>query len=100
MQSVPLCVCFSKPGFFLNDPRLTVRFDGHVIYEGSFLSGFETTFPVAPGTPSLAVKLTTSLFSREKQYSIAIEAASGYRAQLEYSRLWGNFKSAPRLTRC
>jgi hypothetical protein len=99
VHAVPLTVSFAKPGFFLNDPRLTVWFNGHVIYDGSFLSGFETTFEVPPGRHALAVRLTTPLFNREKQYVLAIDPANGYRALLEYSRLWGNFTSAPRITR-
>jgi hypothetical protein len=94
---IPLTITFPSPGFFLNDPRLTVWFDGHVVYDGSFVSGFETTFPVLPGAHALALRLTTPLFNREKQYPIAIQPANGYQVLLEYSRFWGNFSGAPRI---
>ncbi len=31
--------------------------------------------------------------------SAAIQQANGYRALLEYSRLWGNFTGRPKITR-
>jgi hypothetical protein len=94
---IPLTIAFASPGFFLNDPRLSVWFDGHVIYDGSFVSGFETAFSAAPGNHLLAVRLTTPLFNREKQYPLAIQPANGVHVLLEYSRFWGNFTGSPRI---
>ena len=96
---IALTVAFPKPGFFLDDCRLTVWLNGHPIYDGSFRSGFETTFPVQPGTHALGVRLTTPIFNREKNYAVTVDVANGYRVELEYSRLWGNFTGSPRITR-
>ena len=99
MNGIPLTITFPAPGFFLNDSRLSVWFDGHPIYDGSFLAGFETSFPVFSGTHTLALRLTTPVFNREKQYPIVVEPANGYRIVLDYSRFWGNFTGAPQITR-
>ena len=98
MAGIPLTLSFPKPGFFINDPRLTVWFNGHPVYDGSFLAGFETTFEVLPGTHSIVVQITTGLIDRRKQYSVPVAQANGYLVQLSYSRFWGNFSGAPRIT--
>ena len=38
-----LRVHFDSPGFFLNDPRVTVRVGDRTIYDGSFKSGFDVS---------------------------------------------------------
>ena len=89
-------IVFPSPGFFINDPRLTVLVNGWCAYDASFKSGFDVRFPVVPG-PHLVMTRLDALVSREKRYSVV--ATHGYAVEvwLEYSRFWGNLTDAPRI---
>jgi hypothetical protein len=98
MSAFSLRVVFEKPGYFLNDPRMTVKLDGRTLHDGSMLSGFDRSEKVAPGHHVLETAIHVGLFSRKRRYVFVIGGEGHYRepaarfvARLEYSRLWGNF---------
>jgi hypothetical protein len=90
---------FPPPGFFLNDPRLTVALDGRTVYDGSFKSGFDVEAEVQPGALTLetAVAMGPGM-ARKQRIPIDLTPEAGYRdtpavaVRLEYSRFFGNFK--------
>ena len=87
-----LTLRFPPPGFFLADARTIVRLDGTVIYDGSFKSGFEVTVPLSPGPHTLDTVIAMGRLQRTRQYPLTIEPGQSVRAELVYSRFWGNFK--------
>jgi hypothetical protein len=89
-------IVFPSPGFFINDPRLTVLVNGWCAYDASFKSGFDVRFPVTPG-PYLIVTRINALVSREKRYTVIAHEAHAVEIWLEYSRFWGNLTGTPRI---
>ncbi|MGF1468561.1 MAG: hypothetical protein ACFCGT_20755 [Sandaracinaceae bacterium] len=97
-----LRVRFDPPGVFVNDPRLTVRLDDRVVFEGSFRRGFLVSKSVVPGPHVIEtqIQLGPSL-ARTRRYRFDVEGQPppGYRgsspsleARLAYSRFTGNFR--------
>lgn len=92
-----LRIRMDDPGWFLNSPRLVVRCDGAVVYDGSFRGGFVASIDVAPGPHTIETAIELGGLARTKRYAIDMpsedyrEPTSGLEARLEYSRLWGNF---------
>jgi hypothetical protein len=92
MQTPPgawMRIVFPSPGFFLNDPRLTVHVNGWCAYDGSFKTGFDVRFPVAPAHYLLIAQLHT-LVPREKRFPVVAHPGHAVEVWLEYSRFWGN----------
>jgi hypothetical protein len=79
-----------KPGFFLNDVRVKMLLDGAPVYDGSFTSGFDVTFPAAAGNHRLESVIELGIAQRRRQWDVVVPAA-GCDVQVEYSRFWGNF---------
>ena len=86
-----LRVRFDKPGFFIGDVRLTIRLDGAVVYDGSFLSGVDVAFEIAPGPHRLETRIDLGGIGRSRAYDLVLHAPGHWVATLEYSRFWGNF---------
>jgi len=89
-------IALPPPGFFLNDPHITVTVNHWPAYAGGFRSGFDVRFPVVPG-PYLVIATLHAVVTREKRYPVT--AAAGYAVEvwLDYSRTWGNFTGTPRI---
>lgn len=91
-----LRVHFDSPGFFLNDPRVTVRVGDRTIYDGSFKSGFDVSVEL-PGRHVLETAIDVAGLSRKQKIELPLDNTGGYRdvpevhAKLSYSRFWGNF---------
>lgn len=103
-QPTLIRIFFVNPGFFLADGRLEVRLGEQVVYDGSFLSGFDQQLAVAPGPHTLTTTVLLGPLSRNKRYTLDVPPAEPRQepilhAQLRYSRFWGNFKSKLRLFR-
>jgi hypothetical protein len=94
-----LRVHFDPPGFFLNDPRLSVRLADRTLYEGSFKSGFDVSVDVPAGRHVLetAIHAPMGAGKRTQRIELGLCPEGGYRdvarvhAKLTYSRMWGNF---------
>ena len=106
MSSTTLRVVFERPGWFTNDPRVTVMLDERALHEGSFLSGFDTTVEIACGAHVLSTAIHLGALRRTREYAFVLADESGYRdrparhvARLAYSRFWGNFARKLDLTR-
>jgi hypothetical protein len=90
-------IVFPAPGFFINDPRLTVLVNGWCAYDASFKSGFDVRFPVVPGPCLVMTRLDAGLVAREKRYNVVAQHGYAVEVWLEYSRFWGNLSDAPRI---
>lgn len=92
-----LRVHFDAPGFFLNDPRVRVRVDNRVLYDGSFKDGFDVSVSVAPGRHVLETAIRNGMAETKQRIELPLDESSGYRevpevhAKLTYSRISGNF---------
>jgi hypothetical protein len=94
-----LRVRFPAPGWFLNDPRLTVRLGDRTLYDGSFKRGFDVSVEVEPGDHLLetAIHAPVGNGARRQRIALPLHDGGGYRdvpevhAELSYSRLTGNF---------
>ncbi|MEZ4340196.1 MAG: hypothetical protein R3B82_26535 [Sandaracinaceae bacterium] len=99
-----LRVHFDPPGFFLNDPRLSVRLGDRTLYEGSFKSGFDVSVEIPPGRHRLETAIDVAGLARKQTIELPLEESGGYRdvpevhAQLAYSRFWGNFEKRASLS--
>lgn len=94
-EGVLLTLRFDKPGFFVNDARVTVDLNGERIYDGSFLSGFEVSRSVLPGEHWADFAIESGPLRRTRRYRIAVPSSRGLVATVRYSRMWGNFKKQP-----
>ena len=94
-----LRIRFDKPGFFINDPRVEVDFDGVRIYEGSFMSGFDRTVTTSAGHHELVTRITVGPVMRPKRWTFELDEAPRFTITLRYSRFWGNFTRKLDLTR-
>lgn len=99
-------VRFDCPGFFLNDPRLVVRFDEQVVHDGSFKGGVRAPVEVEPGQHMIETAIYVGSLPRTKRIPVWLDAdlgsgeyreAAGVEVVLSYSRLWGNFASKAQL---
>jgi hypothetical protein len=52
---------------------------------------------VAPGYHQLTVHIAMSGITRNRVYPINVAPGRTYSVLLEYSRLWGNFASSPKI---
>lgn len=92
-----LRVHFDAPGFFLNDPRVTVRVGDRTLYDGSFKRGFDVQVELPPGRHVLETAIDIAGVARKQRIELPLDTPGGYRdaaevhAKLRYSRLWGNF---------
>lgn len=94
-----LRVHFEPPGFFLNDPRLSVRLAGRVLYDGNFKCGFDVTVNVPAGKHVLETEIHGPLGGSgvTQRIELSLDADGGYRdvpevhAKLTYNRVRGNF---------
>lgn len=99
-----LRVHFDAPGFFLNDPRLTIRLGDRTLYDGSFKEGFDVSLEVPPGRHVLETAIDVAGLARRQQIELPLDAEGGYRdvpevhAKLGYSRFWGNFEKRASLS--
>lgn len=82
---------FPPPGFFIADARVTLHFDGNVVYDGGLKSGFELELPVSPGRHTLTTTIDLELVQRRREYTIDMSAGQATSLVLRYSRFWGNF---------
>ena len=98
-QALPpnLRITIPPPGFFIVDVRLVIAIDGYPVYDGSFKHGVDLAFPVAPGRHQITVQIDMGGISRNRAYPIDVVPGRGYSLLLEYSRLWGNFASKPKI---
>jgi hypothetical protein len=100
MHSAPpaawMRIALPSPGFFLNDPRISITVNGWTAYAGSFRSGFDVRFPVVPG-PYLIIATLHAIVTRDKRYSVTAAPGHAVEVWLDYSRIWGNFTDAPRI---
>lgn len=98
-MSIRLQVRFDDPGFFVNDPRITVRVDGQLIHDGSFRGGFVASAPIETTQPIIETTIEIGPLSRSKRIAVQLEVPRGeqgevvWEARLKYSRFWGNFSS-------
>lgn len=92
-----LRITWPRPGFFLNDCRFVILLDRYVVYDGSFLSGMDMTFPVQSGWHTVDTQIHLGPITRSKNYSVEVPPGRGVTLLLEYSRLWGNFVSKPKI---
>ncbi len=90
-----LRIIFPKPGFFLNDPRVTLAINGRAAGEHSFLAGLDWWTPMPPGFHYVELSIT-ALVTRSRMYSIEVRAGHSTEVLVEYSRMWGSFGSAPK----
>ena len=97
-NGIPITIFFEKHGFFLTDSQISVWFDDTPCFVGSFMNGFETTLSISPGTHMVKTVIQLGAIQRTKHFTVVIEPANGYRIGLEYSRFWGNFKGALRVS--
>jgi hypothetical protein len=97
-EGVLLTVTFPRPGFFINDARVTVELNGQQWFDGSFLNGFEGSTAVQPGNHVLDLAIEFGPLRRKRRYTIPVPPARGLTVALAYSRLWGNFTKKPLLT--
>lgn len=87
---------FDKPGFFANDPRVTVEIGDFVLYDGSFRDGFDVSLELPPGDHRVRTAIYVAGLARRQDIALPL-ASRGYRdaaaveAKLKYSRIWGNF---------
>lgn len=88
-------ISFPPPGFFVNDPHVTIHVNGWCAYTGSFRSGFDVRFPVVPGLLTVTTRIDVLGIGRNKVYSITAAHGQAVEVALEYSRMWGNFTGAP-----
>jgi hypothetical protein len=88
-------IVFAPPGFFLNDPLLTIHVNGWQAYAGSFARGLDVRFPVVPGPLAVRTRIEVLGIGRDKTYAAMAVHGHALEMVLEYSRLWGNFTSVP-----
>ncbi|MFK7991747.1 MAG: hypothetical protein AB8I08_37365 [Sandaracinaceae bacterium] len=87
---------FDKPGFFLNDPRVTVEVGERVLYDGSLGEGFDVSVELPPGEHQVRTAILIGSLARRQDIALPL-GGPGYRdaaaveAKLSYSRFWGNF---------
>jgi len=92
-----LRVHFDAPGFFLNDPRVSLRIGERVLYYGSFKSGFDVSIELQPGQHTLRTAIGIGALERKQEIALPLGEGGGYRgvpevhARLTYSRIFGNF---------
>lgn len=99
MSAANLTVAFVKPGWFMIDVAMSVVLDrDKLIYQGSFLAGFEVTGRVELGAHTLETIIDVGAFKRRRAYAFTLESLPDYRSSLPsyridlcYSRFWGNF---------
>lgn len=89
----------SKPGFFLDDPRLIVRLDSVDVYDGNFKSGVHVWRGVAPGSHNVATRIESMGLSRSREYAATVAPDTDLTVTLRHSRSWGNFSRRPELPR-
>jgi hypothetical protein len=89
-------IVFPPPGFFLNDPRVTIHVNGWCAYAGGFVSGIDVKFPVVPGPLTVTTRIEVLGMGREKVYSAMAVHGHALELMLEYSRMWGNFTGTPK----
>ncbi len=97
-EGVLLTVSFPRPGFFINDARVTVDLNGQRLLDGSFLNGFECSAAVQPGNHFLDVTIEFGPLRRTRRISVPVPACRGVSVVLAYSRMWGNFTKKPSIT--
>jgi hypothetical protein len=85
-----LRLVFPRPGFHLVDVRVTLRLDGAVVHDGSFMAGFDATLDVAPGAHRLTSEIDLGIAQRRREWPLTVPEA-GCEATISYSRFWGNF---------
>ena len=90
-------IIFPPPGFFVNDPRLTIHVNGWCAYAGSFRTGLDVGFPAVPGALTIVTRIDVLGLGREKVYSLLATERRALELTLEYSRFWGNFAASPRV---
>lgn len=90
-----LRIIFPKPGFFINDPRVRITINGHPATEQSFMQGFDWWTPMQPGFHYVEVAIVT-LVTRSRMYNVEVRSGCSTEVVLDYSRMWGNFDSAPK----
>jgi hypothetical protein len=88
-------ITFPPPGFFINDPRLTVLVNGWSAHDGSFKSGFDVRFPVIPGYLTVQTRIAVLGMGRERAYQMLVNPGWGLELRLDYSRFTGNFAELP-----
>ena len=88
-------ISFASPGFFVNDPTLTIHVNGWCAYAGSFRSGFDVRFPVVPGPLAIMTRIDVLGMGRTKTYNVIATHGHAVEVVLDYSRLWGNFTGTP-----
>ncbi len=89
-------IIFAPPGFFVNDPLVTIQVNGWTAYAGSFVSGLDVRFPVVPGPLTVKTRIEVLGIGREKVYPAMAVHGHALDLVLEYSRMWGNFTSTPK----
>jgi hypothetical protein len=89
-------IVFPPPGFFVNDPRVTIHVNGWCAYAGGFASGIDVKFPVVPGALTVTTRIEVLGIGREKVYSTMAVHGHALELMLEYSRMWGNFTGTPK----
>lgn len=88
-------ISFPPPGFFVNDPTVTIHVNGWCAYAGSFRSGFDMRFPVVPGPLTVATRIDVLGIGRNKTYNVMAKHGHAVEVTLDYSRMWGNFTGSP-----
>ena len=68
-----LRLLFPKPGFFLADTRLEVRLDAQIVYEGSFVNGFEHEAQVTAGQHRIETAIFLGSMARRGAQRAAAE---------------------------
>jgi hypothetical protein len=91
-----LRIVFPPPGFFIGDARVSLIVNGGLAWDGSFKSGFDWWTQLPPGWHTAVAMLGSPLgISRNRAYNLEVRPGLTTVAVLEYSRMWGNFDSAP-----
>ena len=84
-----------KPGWFLGGIPVKFYLDDEMFHEGKFKQPVDTRLDVAPGHHELLAVLDGRPkrdIVKASSYDFQVGAGRSYRAEIKYSRMWGDFK--------
>lgn len=99
MYSAPsprLRLVFRPPGFFLMDVPVRLMVNGHVVFHGGFMNGILVEVPMMEGTYAVDAVISGPV-DRTRRYNVVVRPGCVTEVLLDYSRMWGNFTSSPKI---
>jgi hypothetical protein len=91
-----LRLVFRPPGFFLADVPVRMTVNEHPVFHGGVMNGFLVEVPMMEGQHFVGTVILGPV-DRRRRYPVLVRPGCVTELLLEYSRIWGNFTSSPKI---